>query len=547
MSSHQEEYFDAHSQLVQDRKSVDEHFFGTGYDFTSTGEDTDDFHSARSHVSDDDDASAWETISDYTSDAAASPNSSPEVGLNAESFTRILSEEENARLNDKIDRLIAAVRDGRQVHFEPDPATGEVNVSAEYPSQSFDEEESELEANIAASPENFGNLLPPGYRIRRKRSLTSMISIESITSSGARSRDSSNAWERAIAEADERYQREQGAPIQGVSIRKALRMQEENAGEPRGHRLARVGPTGVEVLSVWPVPFDFNKAKPAKTPSIRSEGSTPSCSSPLWMKSCMQMILDTDIKASTEANLGEKIAAWFARTETPPGLNLSRAFRGKRKPLAVFKDAEASQLGAESSQKPAALSKILKDVSNLRPPGYLDHNSFANEKRVAEHAALMLPSKGFGEASDEQARRSYIKAKWPGLLQSGRSTGIEIVERFKAPATIGLSGPTQDRVREKVALTPEQPVEQDPERAAHFEKALARLEGRATPEPTSPIRRYAHEDGVYGSDVEVDIRPLRSRQPRAIRYMDGTVAQRFERLLGVDIDRGIDPHAHLRE
>lgn len=132
-------------------------------------------------------------------------------------------------------------------------------------------------------------------------------------------------------------------------------------------------------------------------------------------------------------------------------------------------------------------------------------------------------------------------------MQAGKEKSAKAAQGLKAPATIGLSGPAQDPTSVEAVPAPAQLFEQDPERAAHFEHALARLEGRAAPVPTSPIRRYAYEDGVYGSDIEVDLRPLRSRQPRAIRYMEGTVAQRFERLLGVDIDRGIDPHAHLRD
>lgn len=47
-------------------------------------------------------------------------------------------------------------------------------------------------------------------------------------------------------------------------------------------------------------------------------------------------------------------------------------------------------------------------------------------------------------------------------------------------------------------------VGQDSVRVSHFADALARMEGRIPPNPSSPIRRYVHPDEYYKENVELE-------------------------------------------
>ena len=59
--------------------------------------------------------------------------------------------------------------------------------------------------------------------------------------------------------------------------------------------------------------------------------------------------------------------------------------------------------------------------------------------------------------------------------------------------------------------------EPDPQRRKHLDFALARLEGRAEPRNTSPIRRFVHPEGHYGEQVEWEKRPMKVVRPLARR------------------------------
>lgn len=499
--------------------------FGCEEDIHDAEEDVEEYFSAHSHISDQSET----FIHDLDND-----------------IVQILSEAENQRLNAKIDRLMAALASGRQLRFDRDLVTGAYDVSATYPSTSSSRETSNLEAQIAAAPQNFGNIISS-----RQEMMRSPSSIQyALTSSSYSSNMRYETWEEAVTAADKRYEREnelagsewedeiaaadlrfeleQGVSFQsGVKIRRALRLREQAMGDPRGRRLAVKGAVGVEIHDIYPITLDFTKTVQTSTPSIYSTDSQTARSFPIFKKTYPEMVRYAESWATTSESdeisehvaPTDRVSEWLERVQTPPHVRTPMLLKGKSKDFKVFRDAAAGEGSPQGYKGVVSSHKILQDMSNLRRPGYLEHNSFAPTKKSAARPAPAQPSRlpppAFGGAPNSQGRRSYIKSRWPGLLSP--------VSEQDSPAAS------------------DKPL-CNPQRAAHFELALARLEGRVSPRPSSPIRRYVHHDGVYGEDVEVDLRLVRVRQPQPARHTEGpSVAQQFEHVLGEEVD----PEAHF--
>jgi len=486
-------------------------------DFCDAGEDYTGYLSARSHFSDDEEIPI--------------PASDDEI-------TEFFSEAEVQRLNAKIDRLIAALAGGRHIHFEHSPVTGYFDVVASNPTPSSDRGGGELEAEIAAAPQNLGNIISS-----RRQLLRSPNSIQyAMTSSSFPSEIGYKTWEEVIAAADERYEHERGLAIanqedkvaaaelrlelehraslrDGIKIRRALRLQEQALGEPRGRRLAMMGPSGVEIHEISPIPLDFNKTLRTSTPSQYSSDSQIACISPLFLLNYPDMVRYADTWATTSDSDDvseqvvptDRISEWLEGVEMPPQARTPMVVKGRSKSVEVFRDTTAGEGSARSIQDAVSTDDILRDLSNLRRPGYLHHNSFAQEKTSLAGSLQQAKGSGlarrtFGRVPDTEGRQSLVKSKRPGLLSP---------------------------VPEQDSPAPSDKPLEHPERVAHFEFALARLEGRAPPEPSSPMRRYVHTSGVYGGDVEVDLGIVSFRQPRPVRYTDGPcVAQQLEQALG---------------
>ena len=449
----------------------------------------------------------------------------------SEEPSRVLSDEENEGLNDKIDRLMAAIQDGRQLRFSPDPETGEVNISAAYNKEELDDVESDLEALIAATPENFGTIIRPGEHRRRMRSINSIISVGS-SSSQVRSRDSSNAWERAVAAANVRYALEHSSVVQGPTvIRRPLRPQLHGVDGNKGRYLAFMDKGKRKVSTISPIPIDFSKRPRATTPSIHSSGSELDCSSPLFEKSMKAMLKDTDgaapdsgtqVELSEIQGLKDSISSWLQRVKTPPRGEKNENTKGKDRAFGVFEDDGGEISAVPKDIRPIPAVQALKDISNLRRPGYLQKNSFANDKALQDDSVrpthLGSPFQSFGGALDRESRRGFIEKKWPALLAGNKRSKKQNLIQTGPLSDDDPSSATNEPQRSQLpgdSTSAAQPaIDEDPERAAHFDFALARLEGRVPPLPSSPIQRYAIMKDVYGPDVQLESRRIRHYNPR---------------------------------
>ena len=452
------------------------------------------------------------------------------LAITSDSNPRILSDEENDRMNRKIDRLMAAIDERRPIHFAPDAETGEVEIFADHFGHDIHQDGDELEQNIAASFENFGRIVRSGDGIRRLRSPFSLQYADSNDSwaSTESNKSSSNAWQRAVAAANIRFALENGRLDQEATvIRQPFRSSiiENEARTGRSH-----------VRTISPIPLDWNKRVRATTPSIHSNGTEQDTSSPLFRKSCERIRRDSyaeppgssfQSEFPDNSQLEERAFVSEPRDVPSPNVRESKAPSSTGRAFGVFEDASNCTSSSKEVQKPALRSKALKDISNLRRPGYLHFNSFAKDANSADdHIGAAPPaiasSTGFGGAPDPESRRSYIKSKWPGLVQDPNNGSMPEPPRLDGVARrrneqiigrpIDRSHYSLSHVRTSVA---DSSLNHDPVRQAHFDLALARLEGRALPPPPSPILRHPDSAALFDSDIRIEgsHRPLPIRGP----------------------------------
>lgn len=447
----------------------------------------------------------------------------------------LLSDEENARMNSRIDRLIAAIDDRRPIHFASGNATSEVAIFADRHHGVIDQDEAEeLEYNIELSPENFGRIMRPGNGVCRTRSPYSLRYASSTDSwaSTDSEKPSSNAQERALAAANIRLALGHGRLDQVATVIR------RSFGSPRPENARCHGRRPVRTVS--PIPLDFNKPLRTSTPSIHSNGSEQDTSSPLFGKSCERMrwgmyAQPPESLFRRESSENSQLDEWESVSEpcdvpSPADMELV-APSTIRRAFGVFQDEPISESPSKKIENLALRSKALKDVSNLRRPGYLQFNSFAKDTKPAkDRTDTSVPAAAFsirfGGASDSASRRAYISKKWPGLLKDrGNSSMVELprpdgTARRRNEQAIGSpvdrSLYALSHTRTSVADTS---LNVDPARQAHFDLALARLEGRALPPPPSPISRHPDWATLFDRDVQIEggHRPLPFHGPRPKR------------------------------
>ena len=459
------------------------------------------------------------------------------LAIASESNPRLLSDEENDQMNAKIDKLIAAISERRQIHFAPVAETGEVDIFADHDIEGkvVGQDEYDIEQDIANSPNNFGRILRSGKGVRRIKSPSSLLDVSSRDSwtSTTDFKSSSNAWERAVAAADIRFAMEHRDIGEDAVVRDTFSSEKMETRIPFQRRV---------VHTISPIPLNYDKSVRSSTPSVHSNGSELDTSSPLFRKSCERLRRETyavppkstfERVYSEESRFGDE----WAFVSGPPDDSSaeameSKALVGKRRAFGVFDDAE-NGASSRALEKPNIPPKALKDISNLRRPGYLQFNSFAKDaKTTTNRKDTVLPitasSAGFEGAPDPESRRAYINKKWPGLLQDPRRDStpeppkLDGVARRRNEQAIGhpidTSHYSLSHVRTSMA---DSSLNVGPARQAHFDLALARLEGRALPPSRSPIQRHPDSAALFDRDILVEggHRPLTLRGPRPANTM----------------------------
>lgn len=507
--------------------------------------DQDEFYSVLSHISSEEETPAEAPSKNLPRGTSVEGNDPAETQLYPEAVTCELSEEEDKKLNAKIDQLLAAVQQGRPLHFNPNADNGEIDMFADPPNVASNGVRS-LEEDIAASGPSFGNIVEHDDRQQWVRSVNSPISIKSVVTSPTEvlSQDCANAWDQAVAEATARLKKTSSGSFEdwetvsstdsarsqistcppaprGVDVNRRLRRQEIAAGEPRGRRFGRLlDPNVVEVYpDNYPLPLNYNTRPRSRTPSVESADSVVDFSSPLFSKSSYADLLrmvTPPVSEKSDEHLGanESVLDWLEELELPQPVEVPKNKKGKAA-FGVFKD----QLEPRKGEATIAAPQILKNVFNLRQPGYLTHNSFAQARGKAKalethrssstgilpaqslrkdkgrgegvemegvSSTDMRSAQSFGGVTNAEGRRPNIKSKWPELL----------THQAEKPTTVAQN-PAHQHPISHTPLNPDA-LSQNPERAAHFEDALARLEGRAPAETSLASRRLG---GLHREDT----------------------------------------------
>lgn len=187
-------------------------------------------------------------------------------------------------------------------------------------------------------------------------------------------------WEAAIAEADRRYEIEQ----------------QRNRTPPRGSILEIQGDTGPERISISPVPLNYNKLRPPKTPSVTTQGSKLDYSSPSFPKSAkakLKSILRRKETELTARNLRKvskpeeyeeladsRVEGWLDNAEPVDDLQDRDDFINQKDSFPVWSQDREVSVGSGGDGPQMSSQTALRDVSNLRKPGYLERNSFFQDR-----------------------------------------------------------------------------------------------------------------------------------------------------------------------
>lgn len=467
------------------------------------------------------------------STSAANLNNTSPPGVN-----RLLSTPENDAINSKVDRLVAAIEDRRGLRFVPSSEIEEYDVFADAVSNiARSEDEDEIEQSISPWPQNFGRIIRQGEEHLAVRSPRSEIyDLYHGAFSPSNWSDISAAEQssqRATAQ-DQFDDRSRTSNEVRTVVRRTVRAHNQQTKQHESQHLVRMGRAGVEQHRIFPIPLDFDKALRALTPSIHSNGSEQDCSSPLFAKSCEAILREANDSFSTpsydrEPNRGSTpdpaISTWLKEIHTPP----VRTYRGDDKPrrdFGVFQDAAGNGgTGWKARSKLQPVCDTLKDISNIRRPGYLAFNSFAREAMTVAHndteqAELKVTSRGL---YGEHLVKSPLKVDRHGIR--GLHNVLDNLG-FAERERTGNDHPFEELPMLQEA---EQPLDPDPERANHLAFTLARLEGRVPPRTPSPILRFSDTEGVYSSRVALDSRALYRRHPFPERPVQlGELVERLE-------------------
>lgn len=360
-------------------------------------------------------------------------------------------------------------------------------------------------------------------------------------------KDSSSGWEAAVAaarrfEMEDVWQRARTA-VRGRRARGELPSPESPV---IGGRLNILDDEESLSLDISPIPIDWNKAPRFATPSIHSHGSEFDDSSPLCglprkakhrqtkQETPRQRLraLSMQMIQPDKASLRDRIVGWLRNIVSPgsetrtQSASSPRSFKVWNAPKAAEQpskrhgrvfgsedlgvhrehDRVSNKQWGRSGKAPSAKT-ALKDVTNLRQSGYLEHNSFFEGSKTpfpndAPRTATQHAAGSTGETNEYSPESIFARAKWPNPFTQHPPSGDERTKTIRAQLE---NYPNEDSSPPHNSLPSTSswaPYVTPPKRGgeAVIEDTLARLEGRVAPGPKSPLpaylRSYARTQGL---------------------------------------------------
>ena len=290
-----------------------------------------------------------------------------------------------------------------------------------------------------------------------------------------------------------------------VKHQRVLRELPRSDSEVRGDHLVTLVNGQRVARKISPIPIDFSRAPRVVTPSVHSHGSKFDTSSPLlgsirkakYWRARQETPRQRLKAASLHMLQGEKLSfrdrimRWLRTTTNPDSKTricssgqsrkaTDNTIGSKKRQGKVFEPEEMRQIQEQEAQamkdlrragKAPAPKKALQDVTNLRQPGYLQHNSFFEESRDSTRAVQPSIRAHIAaqplEGASIQSRSMFTRKNLPNPVgQHPPSSGDDIqIANTTKPELSSSSG----------ALNMLSPIQS---RKAAFDDALARLEGR---------------------------------------------------------------------
>lgn len=445
-------------------------------------------------------------------------------------------ERNSQSFSERVERLGQAIDKGREIIFRSSDEPGAIEVFARVPATSntiF------MHADTDRNP--------------RQRAYTPIISPD-------QQQDLKNRIRAQIAASANANQIESTAAV--------IHHERPKKIDPR--KIHIQGRDGVQCQIISPIPLDYHRSRNIATPIVSDDDSTSDVSSPTRQAVARPLVVAKHPVFSTQrdrsANAVDGATQWYRdvwpsqipppestmesqqvvtnrpkREENQAGIvswvrSVKAAFTPKkksptkkaRKANGVFRDDTSSAIKKRIGAPKSCPDNVLRDTTNIRQPGYLLGNSFAQERGVQERKRaevrdqprgrpnpnpLVVPSCALAgphhqgrlpqaELNSRPARRDVLNGDQKRLLGQ--------LDAHSLPAHKTISRASS----EVSALQHPRKVE-----SLHpdVEFALARLEGQVSPPPASPIQRIADDASLYGSEVELELGPLRLDCPQASR------------------------------
>ena len=256
----------------------------------------------------------------------------------------------------------------------------------------------------------------------------------------------------------------------------------------QGRYFYRLKETGeLHRLTISPIPLDFNKPREERsTPTVSSHGTEQDCSSPLFASSCRAVLRQSYLEAPSPIE-NSRTLTWLLDVQITSAAESNEAKSNKS--FGVWEDvpSDGSSRRSNDIRQP---TQLLKDVTNLRRPGYLEHNSFFQSAKKARLG---------GEDESASPRRQNVLSEEP------------------SPHV----GPSSFTVIEAASRA----------RAVDVASTLAKLEGLVIEVSPSPFKRFAQSEYYYKNDILLDSGTVERHHPRPARRLDmGKVLGSFERI-----------------